>query len=96
MTKKVKVFTVNRQFDANGTSGTGHVITGIVMSNGWVFAFWDTNTPSYEFHISWDNFYKVHIGDHPGNDTIIEEVYMNIDEAGKIGINIGELLINQH
>lgn len=95
MVKKIKVFTINRQFDESGTSGTGHVITGFILSNGWVLAFWDTDTPSFEFHTSWENFYKVHIGLHPTNEAIIKEVSLNIDEAGEIAINIGELLINR-
>ncbi len=95
MTKKIKVFTVNRQFDVNGTSGTGHVITGFVVPSGKVVACWETESPSIAIHENWDDFYKVHIGDHPENDTIIEEVYINIDDLGKLAINIGELLINQ-
>lgn len=95
MTRKIKVFTVNRQFDVNGTSGTGHVITGIVLTDGKVIAHWETETPSIAIHESWDHFYKTHIGDHPENDTIIEEVYINIDDVGKLAINIGELLINR-
>lgn len=95
MTKKVKVFTVNRQFDESGTSGTGHVITGFVLSDGKVIACWQGDHPSIAIHNSWNDFYKVHIGDHPTNESIIEEISINIDEAGKIGINIGELLINQ-
>lgn len=93
--KKIKVFTANRQFDESGTSGTGHVMTGFVLSDGRVVVYWETDTPSISIYNSWDDFYKTHVGPHPSNETILEEISINIDDGGKIGINVGELLINR-
>ncbi len=84
--KKIKVFTVNRQEDINETSGTGYVITGFIMDTGKTIIIWNTPTPSITIFDSYQDFLKIH--DHPENESIIQEMSINIDSNGSLSLNI--------
>lgn len=74
---KPKSFSMIRQNDESGTSGTGKVLDGIVFPCGKVAVCWDTkNNPDSEVDVnsvsvfdSFDAFKDVHVGQHPTNGT---------------------------
>jgi hypothetical protein len=70
-----KLFTVKRNLDATGTSGTGRVLDGVVFHNGQVVICWrsDLKTPpghsSLGIYPSWEAFCSIHIDPHPENKS---------------------------
>jgi len=77
--EKVKVFEMIRNFDESKHSGTGKVLDGVVFPNGKVAICWDTkdnddsklDVGSISIFDSFEDFQKVHIGQHPKNKTEI-------------------------
>ena len=69
----IKAFTVARQADESGVSGTGVVIEGVVLATGQCIVHWLYPPPRGGIAIfdSMSDFVKVHIEPHPGNRTII-------------------------
>ena len=69
----IKTFTVARQSDETGVSGTGVVIEGVVLATGQCIVHWLYPPPRGGIAIfdSMNDFIKVHIEPHPGNKTII-------------------------
>lgn len=69
----MRTFTVYRQSDETGVSGTGIVIEGVVFATGECVVHWLTPPPSGSLAIwsSFDAFIRIHIKPHPGNKTII-------------------------
>tara|TARA_R100001129_G_C5310687_1_gene245087 strand:- start:617 stop:958 length:342 start_codon:yes stop_codon:yes gene_type:complete len=69
----IETFTVCRQSDESGVSGTGVVIEGVQYATGQVVLHWLTPFPKGSIAIfeSLTDFKKVHINPHPDNKTII-------------------------
>lgn len=73
-----KLFSLVRNQDESGISGTGRVLDGVLFHNGQVVICWrsDLNSnggvSSLGVYPSWEAFEKIHIKSHPENDT---EVY---------------------
>lgn len=82
--KKLKVFTIIRQADESGISGTGHVVTGMVFSNGLTNLNWLGEKSSNTTFDSWEAFLEIHIQAHPSNDTIINELELETSKEGEI------------
>ena len=69
----IETFTICRQGDETGVSGTGVVIEGVQYATGHVVLHWLTPVPrgSIASFESLTDFKKVHINPHPDNKTII-------------------------
>jgi hypothetical protein len=67
-----KRFTMIRNGDESGVSGTGRVADGCVWPSGKVTLTWRTDTPSTANFDSYDDFYNIHIKPHPANKTEIK------------------------
>jgi len=69
----IETFTVCRQADESGVSGTGVVIEGVQYATGQVVLHWLTPVPRGSISIfeSLTDFKKVHVNPHPHNKTII-------------------------
>ena len=69
----IRTFTVCRQLDETGVSGTGVVIEGVKLASGQAIIHWLYPPPRGGIAIfdSMDDFIKVHILPHPANKTII-------------------------
>ena len=65
------VFEMVRHADETGTSGTGSVGYGNILSGGAVVFEWFGATPSENRYTSFDAFLAVHIDAHPDNNTEI-------------------------
>ena len=73
-----KLFTLIRQKDESGISGSGRVLDGVKFHNGQVVICWraDINQQgdgysSLGVYPSWEAFKHVHIDPHPENESII-------------------------
>ena len=69
----IETFTVCRQSDESGISGTGVVIEGVLFATGHVILHWLTPTPRGSISVfdSLNDFRKIHSDPHPTNKTII-------------------------
>ena len=69
----IRAFTVYRDDDQTGVSGTGVVIEGVKLASGQAVIHWLYPPPRGGIAIfdSMDDFIKVHISSHPANKTII-------------------------
>ena len=69
----IRTFTVFRESDETGVSGDGVVIEGVELATGHCIIHWLYPPPRGGIAIfeSMDDFFKVHIGPHPSNNTII-------------------------
>lgn len=76
---KPKVFCMVRNEDESGFSGTGVVLHGVVFPDGKCVICWKTKkgVDSVSIFDSFDEFYKIHIGQHPDNKT--ELYWLGID-----------------
>lgn len=73
------LFTLHREKDESGVSGTGRVLDGILFHNGWVVICWRTDIggsahgySSIGVYPNWQAFAFIHIDSHPSNATEIE------------------------
>jgi len=66
-------FTMSRQHDASGVSGTGSVLEGVLFSTGVVVIHWLTPPPRGSISVfdSMDQFLSIHVRPHPGNHTVL-------------------------
>src|SRR5205085_675182 len=66
-------FTMSRQHDASGVSGTGNVLEGVLFSTGVVVIHWLTPPPRGSISVfdSMDQFLSIHVRPHPGNHTVL-------------------------
>jgi len=76
MSKEPRLFTVVRNQDESGVSGTGRVLDGIVFHTGQVIVCWRTDidkhgVSSLGIYNSWEDFKFIHIDSHPSNKTEI-------------------------
>ncbi len=69
----IRTFTVARQLDESGVSGTGVVIEGMLLGTGQCVVHWLYPPPRGGIAIfdSMNDFIKVHIEPHPANKTIL-------------------------
>jgi hypothetical protein len=69
----IKSFTVYRDDDTTGVSGTGVIIEGVKLASGQAIIHWLYPPPRGGIAIfdSMEDFIKVHINPHPSNKTII-------------------------
>tara|TARA_R100000231_G_scaffold4721_2_gene7912 strand:- start:7526 stop:7861 length:336 start_codon:yes stop_codon:yes gene_type:complete len=69
----IETFTICRQGDESGVSGTGVVIEGVQYATGQVVLHWLTPVPRGSIAIfeSLTDFKSVHVNPHPDNKTII-------------------------
>lgn len=69
----IRAFTVYRDDDESGVSGTGVVIEGVKLATGQAVIHWLYPPPRGGIAVfdSMDDFIKVHIVPHPTNKTII-------------------------
>jgi hypothetical protein len=69
----IRTFTVARQVDESGVSGTGVVIEGMMLGTGQCVIHWLYPPPRGGIAIfdSMNDFIKVHIEPHPSNKTIL-------------------------
>jgi hypothetical protein len=67
-------FTMRRDFDMSGVSGTGVVLEGVAFSTGVVVIHWLTPPPRGSISVfdSLDQFLSIHVRPHPTNRTVIE------------------------
>lgn len=64
-----RLFTMVRNADDSGVSGTGRVLDGVLWPDGSVATRWRTDTPGGETFATWTHFHAVHVCAHPGNAT---------------------------
>ena len=69
----IETFTVCRQSDESGVSGTGVIIEGVLFATGQVVLHWLTPAPKGSISVfdSLNDFKKIHSDPHPTNKTII-------------------------
>jgi len=74
-----KLFTLVRNRDESGVSGTGRVLDGVLFHTGQVIICWRTDIDasrhgysSLGIYPSWEAFKHIHIDSHPGNFTEIK------------------------
>ena len=69
----IRTFTIARQYDDTGVSGTGVVIEGVVLATGQAIIHWLTPAPRGALAIfdSMTDFIKIHINPHPDNSSIL-------------------------
>lgn len=80
-----KIFSMVRNFDESGTSGTGHVLDGVIFPSGKCVVCWDPIATealvgghvvnSVSVFDSFEAFCAIHISQHPGNET--EVIFLN-------------------
>lgn len=66
-------FTMRREFDASGVSGTGIVLEGVHFSTGVVVIHWLTPPPRGSISVfdSLEQFLLIHVQPHPDNATVL-------------------------
>lgn len=66
-------FTMRRQFDVSGVSGTGIVLEGVHFSTGVVVIHWLTPPPRGSISVFDDleQFLSIHVRPHPDNRTVL-------------------------
>jgi hypothetical protein len=69
----MRTFTVHREYDASGVSGTGIVVEGVLFSTGVVVVHWLTPAPRGSIGVwdSLDQFLSIHVAPHPENQTVV-------------------------
>jgi hypothetical protein len=67
-------FTMRREFDCSGVSGTGIVLEGVAFSTGVVVIHWLTPPPRGSISVfdSLPQFLDIHVRPHPTNRTVLE------------------------
>jgi len=66
-------FTMSREQDVSGVSGTGHVLEGVLFSTGVCVIHWLTPPPRGSISVfdSIDQFLSIHVLPHPENRTLL-------------------------
>lgn len=70
--KEPKLFTMVRNSDETGVSGTGRVLDGVVFHDGTVAVHWRTDKWSVTFYPDFETFEFLHIKSHPTNGTELQ------------------------
>ena len=69
----MRSFSMRREFDVSGVSGTGVVLEGVLFSTGVVVVHWLTPPPRGSISV-WDSieqFLAIHVRPHPSNRTVL-------------------------
>ncbi len=69
--KEPETFTMIRNQDCSGMSGTGRVLDGIIFPCGKVVVCWRRQVNSVQIYDSFEEFMTVHVESHPDNKTEI-------------------------
>lgn len=66
-------FTMRRDFDVSGVSGTGIVLEGVHFSTGVVVIHWLTPPPRGSISVfdDFEQFLAIHVRPHPDNRTVL-------------------------
>lgn len=95
-----RVFTMVRNADKSGVSGTGRVLDGVVFHNGQVVVCWRTDIDaakhgdsSIGIYPSWEAFKHIHISSHPDNKT--EIIWSTRNKRNKV-IDRGGIVRDRH
>jgi len=69
----MRAFTLRREEDASGVSGTGIVLEGTLFSTGVVVVHWLTPPPRGSIAIfdTLDQLLSIHVHPHPENGTVL-------------------------
>ena len=67
MTDFPRAFSILREADVTGISGTGHVLDGVIFHTGQVVVCWRSAHGSITIFENWDAFDAVHLRAHPEN-----------------------------
>ena len=69
----MRSFTMRREFDVSGVSGTGIVLQGVQFSTGVVVIHWLTPPPRGSISIfdSLEQFLTIHVRPHPDNHAVL-------------------------
>mgnify|MGYP001576911245 CR=1 FL=1 len=69
-----RIFSMRRENDTSGVSGTGYVLHGIIFPDGKCCVQWvcPPNPGDMQVRESFDKFLLIHVISHPDNNTIIE------------------------
>lgn len=69
----MRCFTLRREQDVSGVSGTGVVLEGVVFSTGAVVIHWLTPPPrgSIALFDTLEQFLSIHVVPHPENRTVL-------------------------
>ena len=62
-----RLFTIHREGDVTGISGTGLVLDGVVFHTGQVVVCWRSAHRSITVFDDWNDFDAVHLRAHPEN-----------------------------
>ncbi len=75
-------FTMGREFDVSGVSGTGIVLEGVQFSTGVVVIHWLTPPPRGSISVfdSFEQFLSIHVVPHPDNRAVL--VFEDGEELG--------------
>jgi len=75
-------FTMGREFDVSGVSGTGIVLEGVQFSTGVVVIHWLTPPPRGSISVfeTLEQFLSIHVVPHPGNRAVL--VFDDGEEMG--------------
>jgi hypothetical protein len=65
------LFTIIREADATGISGTGRVLDGVIFHTGQVVVCWRSQHGSITIFENWEAFSNVHLRAHPENRSKI-------------------------
>ncbi|CAM3517120.1 DUF3304 domain-containing protein [Deinococcus saxicola] len=65
-------FTIVRENDATGISGTGRVLDGVIFHTGQVVVCWRSDHASITIFDNWDAFDSVHLKAHPENRARVQ------------------------
>ena len=76
----MKTFEMRRGHDESNVSGTGLVLKGCIFDSGMVMIEWNSalKINSWGMYKNYFDFYTVHVGSHPTNNT---QVIFNESEA---------------
>lgn len=76
----MRTFSVMREVDSTGVSGTGRVLDGVIFHTGQVVICWHSDHSSVAIFTDWNAFENVHIRAHPENKTKV--VFSDGHQAG--------------
>lgn len=73
----IRIFTLKRNKDISGVSGTGVVLYGVVYPSGKCIVEWLMPKPHGSINVfdSWLDFYNIHVASHPENESEINIIF---------------------
>lgn len=77
----MRCFTVFREQDVTGISGTGRILDGVVFHTGQVVVCWYSEHRSVTVFENWDAFDNVHLRAHPENRSRVH--FFSLDDLAE-------------